>query len=209
MRRALFTPWATLKREHRTLVFGLGALITLFLVGRLPAWLAWSRAQADKATELQRSSQRIKVSLRSATTTRDSARALRLRLGDEFQSLLRGANTPATEASLLEAIHEAADATDVRIGTVVVRTDTSRADGFYAHPRGALEVTGDVRGVTAFLARLEGSETRLRVISINISQREPFASSRQPEALNLSLTIEGLGRRAVHEKREAGSRTKT
>ena len=209
MSRAFLTLWASVKREHRTLVLGVGALIILFLVGRLPAWLAWSRAQADEATELQRSSQRIKVTLRSATTTRDSARALRLRLGDELQSLLRGANTPTTEASLLEAIHEAAAATDVRIGMVAVRTDTSRADAFYAYPRGALEVTCDVRGVTGFLARLEGSETRLRVISLNISQREPFASSTQPEALHMALIIEGLGRRAVHEKREPGPRTKT
>ena len=204
MRRAPIAPWRSLKREYRTLLLGLGILISIFLAGQLPTWLAWSRAQADEATALQRTSQRIKAGLRSASATRDSARALRLRLGDEFQSLLHGATTSATEASLVESIHEAADAAGIRLGTVSVRTDTSQADAFYAHPRGAIEATGDVRGVTEFLARLEGSETRLRVISLSISQSEAFASSRQPEALHMSVIIEALGRRAVQQK-ERGS----
>lgn len=196
----LLVKWRSLRREHRTLTLGLGVLILISLFGKARVWLAWSRQQFYAAAELQRTLNRVRDDLRSYPATHDSARALRLQLGNEFHSLLQGTTTPATEAALIESIHEAADAAGVRLGSVSVNTDTSQGDKFYAHPRGALEATGDVRGVTTFLAALEGNESRIRLVSMNISQSEPFAESRRSEALHLTLIVEGLGRRATRER---------
>lgn len=197
MSRDWLQTWSRLTREQRVLLLGMVAIASIVLAGRVaPATMAWSREQQARSAELTSDLASTLRDLRGYVAERDSAEARRLMLGDELPSLLHGVTPTATSASLTEVLQGCAESAGIRLGRLDLRPDTSLGH-FFTHPRVGVEVSGDVRGVSAFLAQLEANQTRIRVITIAISQSEPFAGATQPEALQASMVLEALGHQSV------------
>lgn len=183
------------KRESRTAVVGGIVIGSILLFGRgFPAVVRWTRAERANADELQHEAIRVAADLRAYPATRDSAQAWRLRLGDEITSLLHGATADQASASLAGSIREAAEEASVRLGSIDLRIDTT-SSAVFLHHRATTDVTGDIRGISSFLSALESGATRIRVISLSISQSEPFAGPRQAETLQMNIVVEALARR--------------
>lgn len=199
--------WSRFTREQRVLLSGAVAIASIVLAGRVaPATVAWSREQQARSVELNGDLARALADVRAYLSERDSAEARRLRLGDELPSLLHGVTSTATSASLTEVLQECAETAGIRLGALDLRPDTS-AGHFFTHPRVGVEISGDVRGLSAFLAQLEANQTRLRVITIAISQSEPFAGATQSEALQASMVLEALGHQSVRGSKTTSVRS--
>jgi len=180
--------------EGQTALVGAIVIGCILLFGRgLPAAVRWTRAERTNADELQREASRAIADLRAYPVVRDSAQAWRLRLGDEITSFLHGATADEASASLAESIRQAAEEANVHVGSIDLRVDTTSA-AVFPHHRATTDVTGDMRGISSFLSALESGATRIRVVSVSISQSEPFAGPRQAEALQMNIVVEALAR---------------
>jgi hypothetical protein len=79
----------------------------------------------------------------------------------------------------------------VKVGALQLHADTSSRSTFVrVGVRG--EVRGDIAGVTAMMAALEGGPTMLAVRELSITQPETSAPADHMEALRVELSVEGL-----------------
>ncbi|HEY2025513.1 MAG TPA: GspMb/PilO family protein [Gemmatimonadaceae bacterium] len=184
---------------------GVGAVALILLAGRGgPRLWAWTVESRQAAVALRTQERRTLSDLRTLRRTHDSADARRYALGDAFPSLLRGLTTAAITASLAELVSEEAEIAGVRLGTVDVRADTTRRTGAYLRVTAHADLTGDVRGVSALIAGLEGNQRRLAIRHLSITQSAVAAGPQQMEALHATIVVEGLGRRPVHVEPSGG-----
>ena len=190
-------------RERRTLVVGVAAIAAIVLVGRgVPAALAGVRDASASAREVLGEYDRARGELRALPAVRDSARARRLRLGQEIGSLLRGRGSGGLVAALVGELNADADASRIAVSGIDGRVDTLAA-GSYVPVTARVDALGDVRSLASFVAMIESSEVRLRVVELSVNQSEPSAPPQQPEALHATLVVQGLARRPAGQLQRA------
>lgn len=184
------------RRERRVLAIGGAAVVTILLCGRLvPAILQWTRVLDLHARLLQEEVTRANADVLSLRAVKDSADARGRLLRAASSWLITGKGAPSAAAALAGAIRDVADSVGIRVGNMDLAPDSSRT-GVFDHPRATISVSGDERTLVSFLADVEGSVPRLAVLSLTITQDDPFAPSNQREALQATVTIEGVAARA-------------
>jgi hypothetical protein len=179
-------------RDRRTLIVGAVSVSLVFGLGRgLPAWLRWRHDVHASSLELTRELHRARASLTQRKLLQDSLSPRRKRFIALAPMLLRGHTTAMGGASLAALISTASTASSTRLGPVRVEPDTA-ARGVFTRVRVRAELTGDVRGVAAFLQEIERGVPLLAVRELQISQLEPAAAPDRAEALRAAMTVEGL-----------------
>ena len=191
-------------RDRRVLLLG-AASITLAIGGSraLPVWREWYLGSRTSAVHLRAELSSAQTSIRQASVTRDSLGARKRRLLAMLPLLASGETPQMAGAGLASTIAAAAEASGVRLGTVQVRPD-SAGRSVFTRVGVRADVTGDVRGVAAFLGALERDATLFAVRELAISQPEPAAPAERAEALHVELFVEALAltpRRARAVKR--------
>jgi hypothetical protein len=179
-------------RDRRALVLG-ASVILVVLLGKnvIPAILSGQREARDTASRNEEKLARATVSLKRATQVRDSLRARGARVIALAPALL-GGDSPATASATLAGIVSGAAARgNVRIGALQLSSDTA-ARGMFTRIGVHGDATGDIAGITAMLASLEGGPTLLAVKDLSITQPEPGAPADRAEALRIEMTVVGL-----------------
>lgn len=162
-------------RDRRTLIIGVVSVTLVLGVGRgLPALLRWRHDVHAASLELTAEVERARASVAQHRLLQDSLAARRRRFIALAPMLLRGHTTAMGGASLAALISTASTSSSTRLGPVRVEPDTS-ARGVFTPVRVRAELTGDVRGVTAFLQEIERGAPMLAVRELQISQLEPAA----------------------------------
>jgi hypothetical protein len=186
------TPAAAPSHDRRLLIVGAMSITFLLAIGRgFPAWRSWQSESRDSATTLLQEAARAQTTIARGRLTRDSLAARQQRFIALAPLLLRGETPAMGGATLASLIATAATAASVRLGPVQVRSDTM-GRGVFSRVGVRAEVTGDVRGIGAFLSALESGSTLLAVRELTISQLEPAASLERAEALHVQLAVEAL-----------------
>jgi len=186
-------------RDRRVLVIGGAIIAALFAVSRgFPAWRGWVTKQQSSAAEMTAEMARLDAAISMQRALKDSLRSRRSRLTELRAALLHGDSPASSAASLASLVSSAASDAEVRLGAVQVRADSA---GKTPLTRVAVraDATGDIRGVTRFLAALEGGTALLSVRELSVSSPAPGAPDSQAEALRVEIVVEGLAR-----TREAG-----
>lgn len=179
-------------RDRQALGAGASVVVLILLLSRVvPAFVAWRREAVEDAMVARQELARANLMLREQEVRRVRW-AGRSSRNSVLAHLLLVGDTPATAgAQLVSMISDMADAADVRIGSVQLRGDTATNTHF--RRVGAIgDALGDVRGVSSFIASVEGGAPLLVFRALTIMQPEPGAPDAQREALRVEFEIEGL-----------------
>jgi hypothetical protein len=179
-------------RDRRTLI--IGALIIAGLLGLthgVPAWRRWQHETYLRASTMTGDLARAEAHVRARSALADSLAARNARFLALAPALLAGETPASAGATLAGLVSGAAATTNVRLGAVDVRVDSARP-GTFTHVAVAATATGDVRGLTHLLARLEAGPTLLAVRALTLTQPEPGAAADRMEILQVAFTVEGL-----------------
>lgn len=179
-------------RDRRALTFGVGSIAILFAIGKgVPRLLSLERdARSDASDQLEDLNRATAVITRAAVV-RDSAKARGARIIALAPALVEGDSPATASATLAGIISGAAARSNVKIGALQLKADTS-SHGTFVRVGVRGEATGDIAGVTAMLAALEGGPTLLAVRELSITQPEISAPADHMEALRVELSVEGL-----------------
>jgi hypothetical protein len=179
-------------RDRRALTFGIGAIVILFALGKgVPRLLSWERGARSNASDQQEGFDRATAEIARANVVSDSAKAWGGRIIALAPALVGGDSPATASATLAGIISGAAARSNVKIGVLQLHADTSSRSTFMrVGVRG--EATGDIAGVMAMLATLEGGPTLLWVRELSVTQPEPTAPADHMEALRIELNVEGL-----------------
>jgi hypothetical protein len=195
------TPALTIgRRDRTTLAVGIVVCGAIVSAGRgIPQLCVWEATHLAAAAEAE---QRLAVAATAAgmaaSIEGDADRARRQAAAAD-SSLIGGATPAAAAAALALLLSDRADSTGVALTSESVRADTGFIYGF-ARARVRLTASADVRGLTRFLARVEGSAHLLAVREMTLSQTDPGAGDDRPENLRIELVVEALVRRTTTEE---------
>jgi hypothetical protein len=110
-------------------------------------------------------------------------------------AFVSGSEVSTAAANLAAIVVDAANGNGVRMGSLQTSADSATLQsGNVAHVRVRGEATGDVSGVTQFLASLESGLPLIAVRELSVTQGEPTAAPDRPESLRVGFVIEGLAR---------------
>jgi hypothetical protein len=187
-------------RDRRALVIGASAIL-IVLLGRnaMPALFTRQREMRDAASRNEEKLARATVSLARAAQVRDSVKARGARVVALAPALLGGDSPATASATLAGMVSGAAARSNVRIGALQLSADTA-SRGMFTRVNVHGDATGDIAGITAMLAALEGGPTLLAVRELSITQPEPGAPADRAEALRLEMTVVGLMLRPSPER---------
>ena len=179
-------------RDRRALTIGVATIAVLFAIGKgFPRLLSWERDARSDASDQQEDLDRATAEIARARIVQDSAKARGARIIALAPALIEGDSPATASATLAGIISGAAARSNVKIGALQLRADTSSRGTFVrVGVRG--DATGDIAGVTAMIAALEGGPTLLAVRELSITQPEALASADHAEALRVELSVEGL-----------------
>jgi hypothetical protein len=156
--------------------------------------LAWSDGARTTAASVVAELANEEASIRARSLTQDSLIARRVRLAALDSAILDGESPPLAGASLAELLSDAAEDTEVQIGSLQVRTD-SAARGTFAPVQVQASVTGDLDGVVSFLSRIEDGPELLVLRELNLSaSADQTSSPAKREVIRADLLVEGLAR---------------
>jgi len=188
-------------RDRRVLIAGGAIVAAIFVVSRgFPAWRGWLAEQQSSAAEMTAEAAKLDSAIPLQRVLKDSLRSRRTRLTELREALLPGDTPSSAAATLASLVSSAARDAGVRLGAVQVRADSVGKTRFVRVAVQA-DATGDIRGVTRFLASLEGGTILLSVRELSVSSLSPGAPDTQAEALRVEIVVEGL---ASTGRREAG-----
>lgn len=178
-------------RDRRALLAG-GVLVALAVLSTrgLPAWFELLGRSRDDAVLARRGLADARAVIAAAPALRDSLAARRSRYIATAPALIAAA-TPSAAASRLSAlVSAAAMSAGVAVSSVMLRADTSSANGF-GRPSVRGEARGDISGLTQFLLLMEIGPPLLRVAELTVTQSDPTGTGR-PEELRIAFLIEGM-----------------
>lgn len=190
-------------RDRRVLIAGGAIVAAILVVSRgFPAWRGWLTEQQSSAAEMTAEAAKLDSAIPLQRALKDSLRSRRTRLTESQEALLPGDTPSSSAAALASLVSSAAKDAGVRLGAVQLRADSVGKTRF-ARVAVQADATGDIRGVTRFLASLEGGTTLLSVRELSVSSPSPGAPDTQAEALRVEIVVEGLA-----GTREAGGGTR-
>jgi len=192
--------------DRRALAVGAVVVAAIVLFGRgIPSLMARTGESSAASREVLGEYGRARGEVRALPAVRDSARARSVRLGDEFESLLRGRGSGGFVAALAAELNADADGAGLTLSGIDGRVDTL-ARGSFTPVTARVDAVGDVREIASFVATIESSDVRMRILELSVSQSDPAASLQQPEALRATLVVQGLARRPIRELEEAAAK---
>jgi hypothetical protein len=179
-------------RDQSVLAIGITVCAALIVGTRgLPALLRWTRDTRASAAQLGAEVARARESIARSRETRDSLAVCNERYLAFAARLLDQQTAAGAGGSLASLVSEAAATSNVRVGTVQIRADTTNVNAFM-HVTVRADLTGDIRGLARMLATLENGETLLAVRATSISQPELGTGDDRAEVLRAELVVEGL-----------------
>lgn len=179
-------------RDRRALIMGLVGISLTIGIGRvLPAWQRWRYETSSAANQLKREVERSRNSIAHGRLFQDSLAVRRKRFMALAPLLVSGHTTAMGSAALASVVSTAAATANMRLGPLRVDPDTA-SRGVFSRVRVRAELTGDVRGVAAFLSAIEGGTPLIAIRELTVSQLEPSAPPERAEALQVGLMLEAL-----------------
>jgi len=186
--------YALSPHDRRTLILGGAVMLTILLAGRVaPAALTLMHEEAATEDRIHLERARAVQELRALPEVRDSAQARRLRLGQEFPTLLHGRGDAALVAGLVAEVNEDASENAVFVSSIEAHSDTTHHLA-YTLVNARADIIGDVRGIAGLLSTIESSDTRMRITEFALTQSDPAASPTQVELLHATVGIQAIGR---------------
>jgi type II secretion system (T2SS) protein M len=190
---------AVSSRDRRALTVGAIGIISVVVLARgIPALRRWSDASVASAREVAEEAARAAVSVRGASTLKDTMHARGERFIALAPVLLDGSSTATAGATLGSIVSGAAAAADAKLGSIQVLPKAARRDSSGTLPRAFARVsvrasmTADVRGLSKVLLALERGPTLLWVEELSVTQPEPAGDGSRPEMLEVELVVAGL-----------------
>lgn len=200
------------RRDRRTLLAGTGTLVALVALAKgLPAWRAWDADVRAAAAETVAEAARAERRVLALPALRDTLAARNARYLDLAELIVPGEGPAAAAGELGAFVSGSATAADLAVGAMQVRVDTADAAPASPppvaiarpadRPRSASpfarvsvqgDLTGDVFGLTSFLADIERGPMLLAVRELAITQPEPGAPADRPEMLRVLFVVEGI-----------------
>jgi hypothetical protein len=187
------------RRERRVLLAGSTLIAAVLFFGRVvPSWQRWSDEIQRSAVQSISARANAEMNVLRLASTRDSARARTARFRTAAPTLLRGTTSAASGAALTAFLRDAAMLAVVQLGSVDVRADTtSKSLEPFLHVTARTDITGDVHGLTRFLALLEAAPLRVAVRELTVTQAEPGAPADRVEVLHATIAVEALAERVA------------
>jgi hypothetical protein len=180
------------RRDRRVLVAGAVAVATLLAFGRgVPAYVGWRRATLAEARDAVDAAATAAHSVAGLKARLDSLDARRTRFVALAPAVVEGRSPAAAAGTLASLVTGAAARAGVRVNSVQPRPD-SAGDGVFTRVSVRVDAVGDVYGLGAFLAALEGGPELLAVRELAINQPEPAATPDRVEELRIEMTVDGL-----------------
>lgn len=182
-------------RDQRAVGIGAAALILLVASGHgIPRWRRWLADARQDAAAAEADYARARTALAQRAQLRVAHDAFTAQRTVLDSVLLAGDSPAASSAELTALVGRVADATEVSLGALDVRADTTRAR-HVVPVQLRTTVTADAGALSAFLGGLEAEMPWLWVRELHITQSAPTAVETDPEVLQAGLLIEGLARR--------------
>lgn len=182
------------RRDLRTLTIGVFACGSIVGLGRgVPSVRAWQSGRLAAAADAEQRLAGAAAAVGMATSIEGNASRARQRAAAADSALIHAATPPAAGALLSSLLSDGADSAGFVISSESVRGDTGFTHGF-ARTRIRLSGTADIRGLTHFLAKVEGSPHLLAVRDLTVAQSDPGASEDRPESLRIEMVVEALVR---------------
>ena len=179
-------------RDSRALTWGGLLLLIVLLVFRgVPAFQRWDSHVRDDARMADADLARARAAITNARVVNDSLIARQRRFVALAPRIVGGDSPSAAAATLGSLVSGAAELAGMTIGSVQVSSDTA-ARGVFVRVSATADVTGDITGVTAMIASLEGGPALLAVRELTIVQPDPAAGADRAETLRVQLRVEGL-----------------
>ena len=181
-------------RDQRALGVGLVAIALVLTLSRgIPAWRSW-RAETARVARTASTAESQDNALRGARRMLvDTLSAREARFTALRSLLFRGESVAATSAALGSSVSAAARDAGVTLGALALFSDSLAIAGvrrIAAHG----SATGDIQGITRFVATLEMGRHRLALRSLRLTAPDPAAGDDHMEALAVEFTVEGLMR---------------
>jgi hypothetical protein len=154
----------------------------------------WLRTKADVSAAAADARERLAFAqslLRSERIARDSTEVRSRRYLALARQILPGRSAASAVAELAAMVSGAAQGAGLRVGTVQVQPDTTRLSVF-ARVAVRVQVTGDVRGVTALLLTLERGPLLINIRELSLTQLDPSADDTRAETLRGEMLVEAL-----------------
>ena len=183
-------------RDRRTLLLGALGIATILLCTRVaPRTLRWRHDVAERSTTVIADAARAAVAARMLPVLRDSLVARLVRRAELDSAELEAPSRPAAAAALAELVSDAAEETQVQLGSV--RLESVADSGSHVNPvkvgiRASL--TADLADLAQFLAAVERGPRLLAIRELSIAQPDMALPSDRSEVLRVELLIEALAR---------------
>lgn len=185
------------RRDRRTLAIGVIVCGAIVGAGRgVPALRAWQSERLAAAAEAEQRLASAEAAVSMALSIEGNAGRAKQRASEDDSALIHAITPPAAGVVLAAMLSDCADSTGFAISSESVRGDTGFTRGF-ARTRVRLSGTADIRALTRFLAKVEGSAQLLAVRDLTVSQSDPGAGEDRPESLRIEVVIEALVRPAA------------
>jgi hypothetical protein len=178
-------------RESRVLVGGLLFVAVTVVARVLPAIRGWRADKIASASETTLRWQRVASLLALRAVIKDSLKSRKLRLVEYDSVYLAGASTASNEAMLAAAIADDAEATDTKLASVQLQTDSSRAAPF-ARIRARVTAVGDLQSIALFLSTLEVGPPLLSVRELSLAQPDAAIPPNRIETIRADFVIDAL-----------------
>lgn len=188
-------------RDRRAVLLGASLLATAWLGLRGVPWILGRAALLrERAAASTRTLAAARATLAQEPLLRDSLAARAERLVRWAPRLFAGATAAEAHADLSAWLSGLATARQVRVARLDVGGDSSVS--VFTRLTVRVEAEGDVRGVTGWLAALEGGEKLVRIAALRVSAPDAANPDARAERLHVEATIIGW---AATAHPEAGS----
>lgn len=185
------------ERERFLLGVGLTILTIAVVVTRgAPAWLAWSDSARTRLELARRAEGEARGVLGGVPALVDSLEARTGQFIEQLDRLLLDASPDEALAALGAILSDAARTHAVRIESTELAIDSVETGGM-RNVRARVRGATDARGLTDWLAELEGGRPILRVIRFSVRQPRATAPPSEPDELTFDITFDALHLRRV------------
>jgi len=179
---------AAAARDRRAVLLGVAVLAAAWLALRGVPWAASALAQLrERATVAQLALSAARATLAEEPVLRDSLGGRAQRLVRWAPRLFAGGTASEAHADLSAWLTGLATARRVRLERLDIGGDSGVS--VFTRLTVRVEVEGDVRGITGWLAALEGGEQLVRVTSLRISAPDAANPGVRSERLHVEITL--------------------
>jgi hypothetical protein len=180
------------QRERRTIAWGALLVLPPLIVARgIPAWRQWATEAQVEADSLERRLADAESNVRYGDLLLDTLERRNARYVSLAPALVTGSSATTGGPALAAIVTGLAAAAHLRVNSVQLISDSATV-GVFMRVAVRLDATGDIAGVTAFLAALDRGPTLIGIREVSIVPRDPLGPPDRSEELRVSAVTEGL-----------------